>query len=327
MPCSYEERRTALEGIEGLELTPIERTADGAQHWLHEEEGVIAKELAAPYLPGERKGMVKIKRVRTIDAVVMGWRPGKLEGTVGAIILGLYEPDGRLREVGHSSGFTAKRKKELVARARALRDRRARQRRPVALDAGPRPGVGRAAARARRRGDVRPRLRRAHPPRHEGPALARRQAARRVPRRSARAVRAAAVAAACERLTHSSRSGNAWGDSLVRRPSPQHDDALACAASASQVQARRGGRQTVVVDPIAGPAACRGGVLDESGGERARRRAATPVPTRAGRPADRRDRQSPCCATARSRSAHGRLSAAMAAAHGPLRELVARFAT
>ena len=115
MQCSYEERRTVLEGIEGLELTPVERTAEGAQHWLHEEEGVIAKELAAAYLPGERKGMVKIKRVRTIDAVVMGWRPGKAEGTVGAIILGLYEPDGRLREVGHSSGFTAKRKKELVA--------------------------------------------------------------------------------------------------------------------------------------------------------------------------------------------------------------------
>jgi ATP-dependent DNA ligase len=115
MGCSYEERRTALEGIAGLELTPVELTADGAQRWLHEEEGVIAKELAAPYLPGERKGMVKIKRVRTIDAVVMGWRPGKLEGTVGAVILGLYDESGRLREVGHSSGFTAKRKRELVA--------------------------------------------------------------------------------------------------------------------------------------------------------------------------------------------------------------------
>jgi ATP-dependent DNA ligase len=45
----------------------------------------------------------------------MGWRPGKEEGTVGALILGLYEPDGRLREVGHSSGFTAKQKREMVA--------------------------------------------------------------------------------------------------------------------------------------------------------------------------------------------------------------------
>ena len=110
----YEERRAVLEGIEGLELTPVARSAGDARRWLHDEEGVIAKQLAAPYLPGERKGMVKIKRVRTLDAVVMGWRPGKAEGTVGAIILGLYDDGGRLREIGHSSGFTAKRKSELV---------------------------------------------------------------------------------------------------------------------------------------------------------------------------------------------------------------------
>ncbi|HVF77113.1 MAG TPA: ATP-dependent DNA ligase [Solirubrobacteraceae bacterium] len=115
---SYEDRRAVLETIAGLELTPVERTAAGARRWLHDEEGVIAKELAAPYRAGERKGMVKIKRVRTLDAVVMGWRPGKAEGTVGAIILGLYDDDGRLREVGHSSGFTAKRKKELVEELR-----------------------------------------------------------------------------------------------------------------------------------------------------------------------------------------------------------------
>ena len=45
--------------------------------------------------PGERVGMAKIKRVRTIDAVVMGWRPGKEEGTVGSLILGLYDDAGR----------------------------------------------------------------------------------------------------------------------------------------------------------------------------------------------------------------------------------------
>lgn len=114
MDRSYEERRAALETIGGIELTPVVHSAAEAQDWLRDEEGVIAKELACPYLPGARKGMVKVKRVRTIDAVVMGWRPGKEEGTVGAIILGLYEESGRLREVGHSSGFTAKRKRELV---------------------------------------------------------------------------------------------------------------------------------------------------------------------------------------------------------------------
>jgi ATP-dependent DNA ligase len=58
--------------------------------------------------------MVKIKRLRTIDAVVMGWRPGKLENTVGSIILGLYDEDGKLHDIGHSSGFKAAEKRELV---------------------------------------------------------------------------------------------------------------------------------------------------------------------------------------------------------------------
>ncbi|MGB3050826.1 MAG: hypothetical protein WBB42_07490, partial [Polyangiales bacterium] len=57
--------------------------------------------------------MAKIKRLRTIDAVVVGWRPGKEEGTVGSLILGLYD-DEELRVVGHTSGLKAKEKRELV---------------------------------------------------------------------------------------------------------------------------------------------------------------------------------------------------------------------
>jgi ATP-dependent DNA ligase len=116
MGLPYLERRVALEAVvtAPVELTDVVRTAADAEHWLHEAEGVIAKEVDAPYEPGERTGMIKVKRVRTIDAVVMGWRPGKVENTVGAIILGLYGEDGRIREVGHSSGFSAKEKRELV---------------------------------------------------------------------------------------------------------------------------------------------------------------------------------------------------------------------
>jgi ATP-dependent DNA ligase len=114
----YAERRAALEAFvaDPVQLTPMVDTAEAAQHWLRDAEGVIAKESAAPYRPGERVGMVKVKRVRTIDAVVMGWRPGKAEGTVGSLILGLYDEAGHLHEVGHSSGFTAKEKRELVGR-------------------------------------------------------------------------------------------------------------------------------------------------------------------------------------------------------------------
>jgi ATP-dependent DNA ligase len=116
MALPYLERRAALEALidAPVELTPVVHSAAEAEHWLREAEGVIAKEAGAPYQPGERTGMIKVKRVRTIDAVVMGWRPGKAERTVGALILGLYGEDGRLREVGHSSGFSAKEKRELV---------------------------------------------------------------------------------------------------------------------------------------------------------------------------------------------------------------------
>jgi ATP-dependent DNA ligase len=116
----FAQRRAALEALvaEPVELTPTTRDVADAEPWLHGAEGVIAKELDAPYRPGERTGMVKVKRVRTIDCVVIGWRPGKAENTVGALILGLYDDGGRLREVGHSSGFTAKEKRELVEKLR-----------------------------------------------------------------------------------------------------------------------------------------------------------------------------------------------------------------
>lgn len=85
-----------------------------AERWLETGEGVVAKRLDAPYLPGERRGMVKVKRLRTIDCVVMGWRPGKEDGTVGALILGLYNAAGDLVVMGHASGFTRQKKRELV---------------------------------------------------------------------------------------------------------------------------------------------------------------------------------------------------------------------
>ncbi len=112
----YRERRERLAAVDGVEQVPVVWTVAEAEGWLVSEEGVIAKEADGPYRPGERKGMVKVKRVRTIDLVVVGWRPGKAAGTLGAIILGAYTPSGDLRVVGHSSGFSAKEKKELPGR-------------------------------------------------------------------------------------------------------------------------------------------------------------------------------------------------------------------
>ncbi len=113
------ERRAALEALAGevgVDLTPSTADPADTEPWLAHGEGVVAKELAAPYRPGARRGMVKIKRVRTIDAVVVGYRPGKEAGTVGSLILGLYGPGGELRVVGHSSGIRAAEKKALVER-------------------------------------------------------------------------------------------------------------------------------------------------------------------------------------------------------------------
>ena len=115
LPLPFEERRARLEELvaEPVALTPIVRQPGKAKRWLESAEGVVAKELNAPYRPGERTGMVKIKRVRTIDCVVAGWRPGKESGTVGSLILGLYDKNGELQVVGHTSGFSAKQKREL----------------------------------------------------------------------------------------------------------------------------------------------------------------------------------------------------------------------
>lgn len=108
------ERLEALAARGGINVTELSTDPQRAEEWLQTTEGTMAKDLSAPYLPGQRKGMVKVKRERTIDCVVMGWRPGKEEGTVGSLILGLYDGD-ELRTVGHISGFSASAKRSMRA--------------------------------------------------------------------------------------------------------------------------------------------------------------------------------------------------------------------
>ena len=118
MALPFSERRARLEALDlaPAQLTPVALDTEGAAQWLTgTSEGVIAKLADAAYLPGERKGMVKIKRVRTADVVVVAFRWGKEEGTVGSLILGVYDEDGELHVVGHTSGFKAAEKRDLVA--------------------------------------------------------------------------------------------------------------------------------------------------------------------------------------------------------------------
>src|SRR3954453_1588013 len=114
---AYDERRARLAKVveEPVQLTPMTDDRDGAAGWLTgNSEGAIAKQAGARYWPGGRKGMLKIKRVRTADTVVAAFRMGKEDGTVGSLILGLYDDDDQLHVVGHTSGFKAKEKRELI---------------------------------------------------------------------------------------------------------------------------------------------------------------------------------------------------------------------
>jgi ATP-dependent DNA ligase len=117
LATQFGRRRSRLEALaERVDLTLSTLTPDErqAEAWLQKTEGTIAKQLDAPYEQGKRRGMAKVKREREIDCVVLGWRPGKEEGTVGSLILGLYDGDD-LRPVGHISGFSAAAKRAMPA--------------------------------------------------------------------------------------------------------------------------------------------------------------------------------------------------------------------
>ena len=120
------ERRAALEafvravpGGAALRLSPMTRHRAVAQRWFdgfsHELDGVIAKRLDGPYASGERV-MLKIKRIRTADCVVGGFRYGTGSKQVGSLLLGLYNSDGKLDHVGFTSAFSREEKPELTSK-------------------------------------------------------------------------------------------------------------------------------------------------------------------------------------------------------------------
>lgn len=121
-------RRPALETFLGnaakparLSLSPGTNELNRARAWLEDGavEGVIAKRLDEPYREGER-AMIKIKRRRTADCVVGGFRYAKGGGLVGSLLLGLYDDDGLLDHVGFCSGLGAVDKRALTAQLESL---------------------------------------------------------------------------------------------------------------------------------------------------------------------------------------------------------------
>ncbi|HVQ19348.1 MAG TPA: ATP-dependent DNA ligase [Actinomycetes bacterium] len=98
--------------------TPVTTDRETAAQWFSVFEGagldgLIAKPLADPYQPGKRT-LLKIKHERTADCVLAGYREHKSGGSVGSLLLGLYDEAGVLHHVGVASSFTAARRTELV---------------------------------------------------------------------------------------------------------------------------------------------------------------------------------------------------------------------
>jgi ATP-dependent DNA ligase len=94
---------------EQIVLSPQTRDAKLAREWLSTSglqlDGVIAKRLDLPYQTGERTGMRKIKRLRTVDCVIGGFRYASAGKVVGSLLLGLYDKEGLLHHVGFTSGI------------------------------------------------------------------------------------------------------------------------------------------------------------------------------------------------------------------------------
>lgn len=116
-------RRAELEALLGgvphpVHLTRTTTDAAVAARWLAQFEGagldgVVAKPLAAPYAPGKRT-MFKIKHARTADVVALGYRVHKSGTGVGSLLVGLFDGDGVLRQVGGVSAFSDARRLALV---------------------------------------------------------------------------------------------------------------------------------------------------------------------------------------------------------------------
>jgi ATP-dependent DNA ligase len=101
-----------------VRLSPASSDRRQAEEWMRERgklglDGIVAKCLDEPYHSGERVGMVKIKRVRTADTVVGGFRYAEKGGGVGSLLLGLYNQEGLLDHVGFTSSFNSEQRQEL----------------------------------------------------------------------------------------------------------------------------------------------------------------------------------------------------------------------
>jgi ATP-dependent DNA ligase len=113
-------------------LSPASLKLSDAENWLKTagggNDGVIAKRLDLAYQAGTREGMQKIKRYRTADCVIGGFRYAEQKQVgrkvVGSLLLGLFDNDGLLHHVGFSSAIKAKDKPVLTDKLESIVQKR-----------------------------------------------------------------------------------------------------------------------------------------------------------------------------------------------------------
>ena len=126
------ERRQALEAfareklaaVKNVQVSPETTDVKVARGWLRMAggslDGIVAKRVDLEYRSGDRTGMQKVKRHRTADCVVGGFRYASKARVIGSLLLGLYDRDGLLHHVGFAAAFPASTRKALLAKVRPL---------------------------------------------------------------------------------------------------------------------------------------------------------------------------------------------------------------
>jgi ATP-dependent DNA ligase len=130
---ALEKRRQILEKFmakaaisKQLVISPMTCDPVQAAHWLSDAgsgaiDGVIAKRIGDNYQPGER-AMIKVKRLRSADCVVGGFRYESKSREVGSLLLGLYNPEGTLDHVGFTSAIKDEERAALTRKLEKLRN-------------------------------------------------------------------------------------------------------------------------------------------------------------------------------------------------------------
>ena len=127
-----EQRREKLEAFFSsvehplIHLSPATQDRKLAGDWFNKFgalglDGVMAKRLGEPYHSGDRDGMVKVKHLKTADCVVGGFRYGEGTKSVGSLLLGLYDDEGRLVYIGHTSSIRKGDRAELTKQLESMR--------------------------------------------------------------------------------------------------------------------------------------------------------------------------------------------------------------